>query len=87
MAGCSSSGFRPMPPLEAPAPTKGFDAWSATSSTEKKPEMTISTITAPPVRRSLRSMLRRAITVATIARNRSQSRNEPCAPAQKPATR
>ncbi len=71
----------------AAALTNGSEPVSNTMSAANTAEMTPSTATAPPVSRSSRLRSMTAITMATIARSRSQRRNEPDCPAQKPAMR
>jgi hypothetical protein len=46
-----------------------------------------STMTAAPVSRSRRSLSRTAMMKVATASRRSQSRNDPCWPAQKPESR
>ncbi len=87
MAGCSSSGLRPNGTVPAAAFSNGFDPVSNTMSAANTAEMTPSTATAPPVSRSSRLRSTTAMMMAATASSSSQSRNEPCWPAQKPAMR
>ena len=65
----------------------GLEPFSKTMSAAKKAQTAASTSTAPAVTGSVRSTSRKAITTVITARKRSQSRNEPCCPAQNPAMR
>ena len=87
MPGCSSNGLRPKGCTPTSAIWNGSEPESNTISAANTAEMMPSTITAPPVRRSWRLRSSRAMTAAAIASSSSQSRNEPCCPAQKPAMR
>ena len=74
-----------LPP--ASALRNGLELESKIMSAAKTAEITARIATAPPVSRSSRLRSITAMMMTVIARQSSQSRNEPCWPAQKPAMR